>query len=303
MSFFVTILGSASALPTKNRFTTAQVLNVQERFFLIDCGEGTQIQLRKAKVKFLKINHIFISHMHGDHMFGLPGLISTFSLLGRKTPLHIHAHKDMRRVMGNYLGYFEKNLQFEIVYHDLDYTEPKVIFEDAKVEVLSLPLKHRIPSCGFIVKEKPLPPHLNMDMIETYSIPGPQRGLIKAGRDYVLPSGEVIPNSKLVVPAREPKKYVYCSDTAYSEKYLDYVRGADLLYHETTFLHEDIKMAKKTGHSTTLQAAKFAKLTAVKHLAIGHYSSRYKDNRLFVEETKSVFKAVSEAKEMKVYEV
>lgn len=303
MTFNLKILGSASALPTKNRFTTAQILNVHERFFLIDCGEGTQMQLRKAAVKFLKINHILISHMHGDHMFGLPGLISTFSLLGRKSDLHIYANPDLKDVLGSFLSYFESNINYKIVYHSLNHISPEVIFEDDKVEVTSFPLKHRVPCCGFLFKEKELQPQLNMMAIETYEVPVQYRRLIKAGKDFTLPNGEVIPNSKLVIQSRPSKKYAFCSDTAYSEKYIEILKGVDLIYHEATFLHEDKKLAKATGHSTAKEAGLFARKCSAKKLIIGHYSSRYNDFKILLNEAKSEFILTEEARDMSSFDV
>jgi len=303
VTFNLKILGSASALPTKNRFTTAQVLNVHERFFLIDCGEGTQIQLRKASVKFLKINHIFISHMHGDHMFGLPGVISTFSLLGRKSPLHIYANKDLKTVLGNFLGYFEKNINYDIVYHSLDNEKPEKIFEDDKVEVISFPLKHRVPCCGFLFKEKEIQPQLNMKAVETFDIPVNYRRLIKAGKDFTTPDGEIVPNSKLVIPARTAKKYAFLSDTAYSEKYIDLVKEADLIYHEATFLEEDRKMAKATGHSTAKEAGLFARKCKAKKLIIGHYSTRYKKFSCLLDEAKTEFVNTDEARDLSSFDI
>lgn len=289
MQFSVTILGSNSALPTSNRYPTAQVLNVSERFFLIDCGEGTQMQLRKYKIRFSKINHIFISHLHGDHCFGLIGLISTYGLLGRTQDLHIYAHKDLENVLTPQLNYFGKGMLFKVVFHHIDPNANKVIFEDEKVTVSTIPLKHRIPTCGFLFQEKRPDLHIVRKMIDFYKVPVKMIPLIKRGADYTLPTGEVVKNHRLTQPPVEPRSYAFCSDTAYNEEIVPIVKNVDLLYHEATFMSDQERLAKKTHHTTAHQAGVIAQKADVKQLIIGHFSTRYYDLQPLLDECREVF--------------
>ena len=303
MKFSLTILGSNSAFPTSKRFPTAHVLNVHERFFLIDCGEGTQHQIRKNKFRFSKINHIFISHLHGDHYFGLFGLISTMALLGRKNDLHIYAMPDLEDILTFQLKYFYEELPYKIVFNPLQSKKPEVIFEDKVVTVTSFPLKHRIPTCGFLFQEAPKELRIKKDMIDFYGLF--IRDIVKAkqGEDIIKDNGDVIPNGKLTYPPEKPRSYAFCSDTMYSAKTSEYVKDVDLLYHEATFLHEIADQAKKSGHSTALQAAEVAKDANAKRLVIGHYSSRYKEIEPLVEEAQSVFPNTVPAIEGETWEV
>lgn len=303
MTFSVTILGSNSALPTSERFPTAQVINVSERFFLIDCGEGTQMQLRKHKVKFSRINHIFISHLHGDHCFGLIGLISTFGLLGRKADLHIFAHPDLENLLFPQINYFCTDLPFKVVMHPINPKVNDVIYEDNLLTVSTIPLKHRIPTCGFLIKEKRGLNHLKREMIDFYKIPVKLLPGIKAGDDFITPDGEVVPNSRLTTPAAEPRSYAFCSDTAYKESIVPYIKGTNLLYHESTFLSTEQDLAKQTTHSTAAEAAQIALKASVGKLIIGHFSTRYYNLESFKTEACEIFPDTELANEGTVFSI
>jgi ribonuclease Z len=289
MSFALTILGSSSALPTSVRNLTAHVLNVDERFFLIDCGEGTQLQIRKYKARLGKINHIFISHLHGDHVFGLPGLLSTFNLLGRDSDLHIYAHSRIKSILNPFLSHFVPNFNYRIIYHDLKNDGLNLIFEDSKLTIHSFPLKHRIETCGFIFREKPKPRKIIKDFIDFYHIPIKALPGIKNGDDFICEDGTVVPNEKLTHPGSETHSYAFCSDTAYLENIIPYIKDVQLLYHEATFSEEDRARALETFHSTASDAAKIAKMANAQKLIIGHFSARYKDHSVLEEEARIIF--------------
>lgn len=256
---------------------------------MIDCGEGTQLQLRKSKLKFSKINHIFISHLHGDHLFGLIGLISTMNLLGRTSVLHIYGPKDLEPLLRPQLNYFCNGMMYDVEIHTIDPKEHKLIYEDRSVEIHTIPLKHRILCCGFLFKEKQTLPHIKSDMIKAYNIPISQINNIKAGMDYISEDGEIIRNSLLTVPARAARSYAYCSDTIYLPENANLLQEVDLLYHEATFCNEDERYCKSTFHSTASQAANLAKLSNAKQLMIGHYSSRYQDEAILLKEAQEIF--------------
>ncbi|MBS2210866.1 ribonuclease Z [Carboxylicivirga mesophila] len=289
MALSLTILGSNSALPTSDRYPTAQILRVSERFFLIDCGEGTQMQLRRNKVNFSKINHIFLSHLHGDHVFGLIGLISTFGLLGRRKSLTIHAHEDLKGLLQPHLDYFCTDLPYQIHFNDLRYDEPAIIYEDKKVTVESFPLSHRVSTCGFLFKEKTKEPNIRKEAIEKYQLTVPEIVAIKDGHPFIGADGNVVPEEDLITPAPAPLSYAFCSDTRYFRRIIPVIQGVSLLYHEATFLHELKDLAKRTGHTTAKQAAVIARDADVGQLLLGHFSSRYKDVSLFENEAKEVF--------------
>ena len=290
MPFELTILGSNSALPTKERYPTAQVLNVLGRFFLIDCGEGTQMQLRRNRIGFSKINHILISHTHGDHIFGLIGLISTMVLLGRKKELHIYSHSELQKYIQFQLDFlYQQEVPFRLVFHPLNFKSPQVIYQDKKVSITSFPLNHRIATCGFFFQEIPKLPKLRKEKLEEYKIPIKDRQRIKEGNDFVLPNGEVILNSELTIPAQDPRSYAFCSDTAYYEEITKVIKGTDLLYHEATFAEEHKELAAETFHSTGKQAALIALKSEVKRLLIGHFSARYKSKSKILEEAREIF--------------
>jgi ribonuclease Z len=277
-------------MPTSKRFPTAHLLNVNERFFLIDCGEGTQIQLRKFKLGFAKINRIFISHIHGDHVFGIFGLLSSFQLLGRKNELHIHGPGEIAEVVRFYEKYFGTEQSYRIKVHPLGYTRKMLIFEDDRLAVFSFPLKHRVPSCGFLFVEKQAELNLKKEAIDKYK-PGIENiHKIKNGEDLVLENGTVIPNSILTLSPWKPRSYAYCSDTSFDPMLSEILQDVDLLYHEATFAKEDQDLAYKTAHSSAVDAAEVARLSNAGKLLIGHFSARYKSPEILQREAREIFK-------------
>ncbi|HEY3370961.1 MAG TPA: ribonuclease Z [Prolixibacteraceae bacterium] len=294
MPFELTILGTSSALPTSNRYPTAQVLNVLGRFFLIDCGEGTQTQMRKFKIGFSKIDRIFITHLHGDHIFGLIGLISTMVLLGRDKELHIYSHPTLQKYISAQLNFlYPGAIPFWIEYHPLTYIGEQLIFEDTKVRIFSFPLFHRIPTCGFRFEEKPPLPNLKKQKIDQYQIPIRERQRIKEGGDFITSEGKIIPHSELTVYHYNARSFAFCSDTRFDESYIESVRNVDLLYHEATFAEDNQELANTTYHSTGKDAATVALRAQVEKLLIGHFSARYKDNSPILEEAMKIFPATS----------
>jgi ribonuclease Z len=289
LPFSVTILGSSSAIPTLNRFPTSQVVNLNERLYLVDCGEGTQIQLRKFGVKAGRINHIFISHLHGDHIFGLPGLISSMALGGKKGELHIYSHSELKLMMECLMKFMNDFTDFKVVYHPLNFRRKAIILDDSKIIVESFPLRHRIPCCGFIFTEKPHELHLRGDMINYLNIPVRERVAIKGGADYITPEGKIIPNTELTFSSDPVRSYAFCTDTVYRKQIIPVIRNVDLLYHEATFSDDLKDLALKTFHTTARQAAQLAKEASVRKLIIGHFSSRYKSASPLVEEAREVF--------------
>lgn len=301
--FRVHILGCGSALPTLKHYASAQVVELRDKLFLVDCGEGTQMQLRKARVRFTKVGHVFISHLHGDHCFGLIGMISTFGLLGRTAKLHIYANEVLEPVLHQLMTTFCRDLEFEVVFHAIDATRQSVIYEDRSLTVETLPLCHRMPTCGFLFREKPSLPHIRRDMIDFYNIPLSQVQNIKLGKDWVTPEGEVIANSRLVVPSAQPRAYAYCSDTRYMPELAARLQGVTTLYHESTYGEDNLQMAEKYCHSTARQAAMVARDAGVKQLILGHYSSRYDDEQVLLNEAREVFPDAHLADEMTVFDV
>ena len=290
MSTYLTILGYNSAIPTVKSAPTAQFLEMEERCFLIDCGEGTQVQLRKAKAKFSKINHIFISHLHGDHVFGLPGLISSFRLLGRETPLHVYGPKGIKEMMETIFRITETHQGFEVVFHELSSKKSEKVFEDNRVEVFTIPLDHRTYCNGYLFKEKPKERHLNMQEISKYpEIEICDYHNLKRGKNIQLSDGYILKNENLTKPAEPSVSYAFCSDTRYLESIIPIIKNVDVLYHEATFLHDLKKMADYTGHTTALEAAKIARKANVKKLILGHFSNRYNDLSVFLNEACEIF--------------
>jgi ribonuclease Z len=287
--FFVTILGSSSAIPTPARYTTSQVVNLNDRLFMIDCGEAAQIQLRRFGIKFGRINHIFISHLHGDHIFGLPGLISSMTLSSKKGEIHIYAHSELQIVLSGLMKFMNESVDFKIVYHKLNMRRHSIVFEDDKIRIESFPLKHRIPCCGFIFREQLQNLHLRGEKIEELKIPIKDRMSIKKGDDYILPDGTLMPNKELTLPPEQPRSFAFCTDTAFHEKVIPYIKDVDLLYHEATFGDNLKELAKLTGHTTARQAAALALKANVGKLIIGHFSTRYKDVNELVDEAREVF--------------
>jgi len=301
MSFELTILGSNSALPTSNRYPTAQVLEVPGRCFLIDCGEGTQIQLRRNKISFSKIRHIFISHLHGDHYYGLIGLLSTMNLLGVKSDVHIYAPSELKTLIQPQLDFIRGEMSIKPIFHPLNLKKPQTVFESKNIEVLSFPVKHSIPTVGFLFREKPKQANIKKEMIKAYNIPLAQIKDIKAGADFETEDGRIIPNEKLTTPPPKPKSYAFCTDTAFHPPIAEIINGVDLLYHEATFLEELKDLAEKTLHSTARQAAEMAKLSKASKLLIGHFSSRFKNLNDFKTEAREVFRNTELAIEGKKY--
>jgi ribonuclease Z len=297
----LTILGCYSATPRTFNNTTSQVLEINNRLFLIDCGEGTQVALRRNKIRFSRINHIFISHLHGDHFFGLPGIISTFRLLGRETELHVHGPKGIKEAITLLLKLGDSWTNYPLYFHELTSKESQCVFEDDKVEVHTIPLDHRIYTNGFLFKEKPGLRKLNIDAVSKLEIDKAYYNKIKNGSDITLEDGSVIPNSELTFDPEPPKSYAFCSDTAYKPDIIKQIKHATVLYHEATFTELHTELAKKTRHSTALEAAKIAKEAGVSHLILGHYSTRYKDINVFSEEAGKVFRPVLLAQDGKVF--
>ena len=285
----LTVLGSSSALPTSERYPSAHVLNAHERLFLIDCGEGTQMQLRKNKIRFAKINHIFISHLHGDHVFGLYGLLSTFSLMGRKNQVHLYAPMNYKQILASHLADFDIHLSYEVDFIPLSGKDPVQILDDKYITVTSFPLQHRVPSFGFLFREKKSDRRIIKDCIDRYQIPTVRIPAIKKGEDFVTSDDTVVKNDKITLPPLEPLSYAYCSDTKYFKRLSSFVKGVTLLYHEATFDDSNAELARITGHSTTLDAARTASEAAAGTLLIGHFSARYKNISLLVDEARSVF--------------
>ena len=289
MSFELTILGCNSAIPTNHRKPTAQLLNVAERFFLIDCGEGTQLQLRKYKIRMQNIQHIFISHLHGDHYFGLIGFISTMHLLGREKELHIYCPAELKEIIYIQLSASKTELRFPLFFHEFGFDEAELLMESNDLTVHTIPLSHTLPCCGFLFKEKPKPRRMRKEMIEKHQIPLEKVPTIKAGGDYTLENGQVIPHLELTKGAQLSRSFAFCSDTCYHEAIIPQIKGVDMLYHEATFLDELKERAQQTKHSTAKEAAIIAKKAQVGRLIIGHYSQRYFDLNPLLEEAQSVF--------------
>ena len=294
--FEIHILGCGSALPTTRHNASAQIVRIGNKQFMIDCGEGTQIQLRKYHIHFSFINHIFISHLHGDHCFGLIGLISTFGLLGRTAPLHIYADPNLEQLMRPQIEFFCKGMKYPLFFHSIDATKHQVIYEDNTITVESLPLRHRMPCCGFLFREKPKKRHLIGDAVNFYNIPAYMRQAIKDGADYTTPDGETIPNSRLTKDADRSRSYAYCSDTAPCDN-REALEGVDLLYHEATFADSEKERAAQTFHSTARQAAQAASYAGAKRLLIGHYSSRYDNPDTLLKEAQEIHPATIAANE------
>ncbi|WP_190808344.1 ribonuclease Z [Flagellimonas sp. S3867] len=299
----LTVLGCYSATPRTFTNPTSQVLEIRKHLFLIDCGEGTQVQLRKNKIKFSRIKNIFISHLHGDHFFGLPGLISTFRLLGRESALHIYGPKGIKEAITLFLKLGDSWTNYPLIFHELESKESQLIFDNETVSVQTIPLDHRVYTNGFLFKEKPLPRKLNIEAASKYKIDRNQYNNIKNGANGVQENGEIISNADLTSDPPKPKSYAFCSDTAYNETILPLIKNVDLLYHESTFLESESHLGAKTKHATASQAAQIAEKANVGKLILGHYSTRYKSIDLFKEEASKVFSQVELADDGKSFEV
>lgn len=287
--FRIHILGCGSALPTLKHSASSQVVEVRGKFFMIDCGEGTQIQLRRSRVSFTKIQAIFISHLHGDHCFGLIGLISTFGMLGRTAPLQIYAPAQLKPMLDAQLELFCNGLEYSIEFHAVDTTKHQVIYEDRSITVESIPLNHRIECSGFLFREKPTLPHIRRDMIDFYNIPISQINNIKNGADWTTPEGEIIPNKRLTTPADKVRSYAYCCDTRYMPDLYKTIQGVTLLYHDSTYDSSCADRAKLYYHSTSQQAATVARNGNVERLLLGHFSARYDNEANLLKEAQAIF--------------
>lgn len=285
----LTILGCHAATPRWNANATAQVLEVKGHLFLIDCGEGTQIQLRRYKVKFARIKHIFISHLHGDHFFGLVGLISSFRLLGREADLHIYGPKGIKEAILLQLKLGKSYTNYGLCFHELDSTKPTILFEDDKVTVTTIPLLHRVYTNGFLFQEKVGERRLNIDAVKKQDIDLSYYSKIKQGFDVPNNKNEMVSNALITLDPLPAKSYAYCSDTEYHPVMVPQIKKTTVLYHESTFLHDRKDLAKKTQHSTAKEAAMIAKEAKVGQLILGHYSGRYGNHNVFKEEAKEVF--------------
>jgi len=301
--FQVTILGCGSAMPTTLHNPPSQLIEVNDKLFMIDCGEGTQLQMRRFKTRIGKLHSVFISHLHGDHIFGLPGLISTLSLLGRKSDLNIYAHKEIDFLIGSLKTYLGRHMTFNINIIPLNPEKEEILFENQCIKISSFPLNHRIETNGFIFENKESPRHIIREMIDFHQIPYTLINDIRYGADFVRQDGEVISNNILTTPGRPAKKYAYCSDTAFAPEIVPYIKDVDILYHEATFAESEQERAKETYHSTARQAAEIAKAAEVKKLVIGHYSSRYNELGFLLNEAVDIFPETELASEGKIFEL
>ena len=287
--FKVHILGCGSALPTLHHMASSQVVELRDKQFMVDCGEGTQVQIRRSRINFNKIQAVFISHIHGDHCFGLIGMISTFGLQGRKSPLQVYAPAALGPMLHSQIELFCQHLSFEVVFHAIDTEKTDVIYEDRSLTVSTIPLQHRLPTCGFFFREKPTLPHIRRDMIDYLEIPVSQINNIKNGAGWTTPDGRTYSHEELTTPAEPTRAYAYCSDTRYVPTLHELVAGVDLLYHESTYCRDSQHRADAYWHSTAADAATVAREAGVKKLLLGHYSSRYPDENAFLDEAREIF--------------
>ncbi|MBQ5461347.1 MAG: ribonuclease Z [Bacteroidaceae bacterium] len=295
--FEVTVLGCGSALPTVKHNGSGMVVNIREKYFLVDCAEGTQVELRRNHIHLNRLFNVFITHLHGDHCFGLMGLISTLGLLGRTAPLHVYGPQDIGTLFQPLIDYHCNGMTYEVVFHPIDTHQNVCIYEDKSLQVFSIPLKHRIRCCGYYFKEKELSRHILKEAIEKYDIPISQINNVKAGLDYVMPNGQIIKNEVLTTPPSPARSFAYCSDTVFRPEIAEMMKGVDLLYHEATFAESEKLLCSKVYHSTAKQAAEIAQLAGAKQLMLGHYSSRYNDETILQKEAAEVFENTILAKE------
>lgn len=288
----VTILGCYAATPRSLKNPSSQVLEISNQLFLIDCGEGTQVQLRKNKIKFSKINHIFISHLHGDHCFGLIGVVTTFAMLGRETDLHIYGPKGIKELIITQLRITGSYTSYNLYFHELESSESELIYEDDKVTVRTIPLKHRVYTNGYLFEEKPHERKLNIDKVNHYNVDKCYYQNIKNGKDVLLDSGEFVRNAELSFDPDPSKSYAYCSDTIYKEDIIPIIKNVDALYHESTFLEQEARFTERTMHSTAKEAARIALKANVKNLILGHFSTRYSTTEDFKKEAQTIFEKV-----------
>lgn len=301
--FNIYILGCGSALPTLRHNASSQVVEMRGKMFMIDCGEGTQTQLRRSKIHFSRVQRVFISHLHGDHCLGLTGMISTFGLLGRTAPLHVYAHGALEAMLRAQMDMFCNGLEYEVLFHAVDTNACQVIYEDHGLAVETIPLSHRVPCCGYLFREKMGKRHIRRDMIDFYQIPVSQMDNIRSGMDWTTEEGTVVPNERLTTPPDPPRSYAYCSDTKYMPKLHERLKAVNLLYHEATYGQECADRARLYNHSTAAQAATVAKEAQVGKLLLGHFSARYEDEHVLLQEARNIFEATELADEGKVFSV
>lgn len=303
MTFSVTILGAASAKPSASRHQSSQLVNHCGQYFLVDAGEGVQSRLVRVGVNPMRLTAVFISHLHGDHIFGLFPMISTLGLMGRKRPLHIYAPNPFGEILEYHMRYFDTELPYEVIWHEVHTTQHELLFENGVLEVWSVPLRHRVPTAGFLFREKPAELNVHKEAIQRYGLGIAQITAAKRGEDVVLEDGKVVPNGELTYIPWAPRSYAYLSDTNYSGKAVSLVKGVDLLYHEATYAGDMRREAKDRGHATTLDAAKAAVESGAKRLLIGHFSSRYKNENELIEECRTLFKESYVAEEYREFEI
>ena len=301
--FKVHILGCGSALPTLKHFPSAQVVEVRGKLFLVDCGEGTQIQLRRSHLRFTKISAVFISHLHGDHCFGLIGMLSTFGLLGRTAKLKIYGPAELGDILRNQMAQFCNDFDYEVEFCPVDTSRQEGIYEDRSLTIGTIPLQHRVKCCGYLFREKAMLPHIRRDMADFYGIPVSRFDSIKAGADWTTEEGEVVPNERLTTPSEPPRSYAYCSDTRYMPELHKMLTGVTTLYHESTYGMDQQLLAEKYNHSTARQAAMVARDAGVQQLILGHYSSRYENEKILLDEAREVFENSRLSDEMAVFDV
>ncbi|HEX4888378.1 MAG TPA: ribonuclease Z [Luteibaculaceae bacterium] len=289
MKFEITILGSGSAVPTVRRNPSAQVVNINENYSLIDCAEGTQMQMRKFGISMLRIDQIYISHLHGDHYLGLPGYLQTLHLLGRTRPIQLFGPADLMKLLEEHFRITHSIPRFEIKFTAVNHQVSTKLFENKLYEVWSIPLKHKIATSGFLFREKPKLRNIIVSALKEYRIPVYWLQRIKEGSDYEQEDGTLVPNGEITLPPAPVKSYAYCSDTAYSEEIVHVIQGVNLLYHEASFLDQHADRARETMHSTAAEAAKIAALAGVKRLLLGHFSARYRDTEEFIAQAKPFF--------------
>lgn len=295
--FEITILGCGSATPSPKHYTSSQVVEVRGKLFMVDCGEGTQIQLRRSHVAFGRINHIFISHLHGDHCFGLLGMISSFGMLGRHAPLFIHAPQELGPILAQELDFYCNELEFQVEFQGFDPSATSVVYDDRSLSVTAFPLKHRVPCAGFLFQEKTSSDHLDRSAADFYGVPQWEYNRIKDGGDFTTEDGTVIPHGKLTKPAEPGRSYAYCCDTSYNPSMISLIKGADLIYHDSTYASQDVDRARKHFHSTATEAARTALEAGAGKLVLGHFSAKYTDESILLEEAQQIFPNTILAKE------
>ncbi len=301
-TFKVHILGCGSATPTLRHYCSTQVVDIRGKLFMVDCAEGAQRLLLEAKISHNRINTVFLSHLHGDHCFGLIGLICTMGMTGRTAPLHVYAPSELEEILDKLVDFFAAGLEFNVSFHPVDTTKSMVIYDDKSLSVTTIPLNHRVPCCGFLFSEKPTLPHIRREMIDFYQIPYSQINNIKCGQDWITDEGEVIPNERLVTPADPPRTYAYCSDTKFMPQLAQLIDGVNLLYHESTYTDDKFENAAKYHHCTGSQAATIAKMAHAKKLLLGHFSASTNEQTL-LQQAQVVFKHTILAKEGMIVDV